>query len=359
MLIWAALRFGPRESATVIVVFAAMAIWGTLRGFGPFVRQIPNESLALLHAFMGVASITSLILAAAVTRAEERVRATEERLRHIEEDKAAARDEFLSVAAHELRTPMTGPQIAVQFLLRQLDRGAVIDPDQLRRAVRAVDDQSAKLGRLVGQLLDTASVQARRLELDLKVEDVASLVAGAVERAQAATTRHVFVLSGPQRVPALVDAHRLEQVLRNLLDNAIKFSPCGGRIEVELSMTGPETVRLAVQDHGLGILRDRRPHVFDGSHQTHADAQGSGLGLGLYLSRNIIELHEGRIEAEFPEGGNARRAPPSDPHTDGTRPRGARQREVGRPKSHAWITGVAITSSSLRMIRSAATGCRV
>lgn len=306
VLIWAALRFGPRESATVIVVFAAMAIWGTHRGFGPFVREIPNESLVVMQAFMGVASITSLVLAAAVTRAEERVRATEERLHHIEEGKASARAEFLSVAAHELRTPMTGSQIAVQFLLRQLDRGAVIDPDQLRRALRAVDDQSAKLSRLVGQLLDTASVQARRFELDLKVEDVASLVAGAVKRAQATTTRHVFVLSAPERASALVDADRLEQVLRNLLDNAIKFSPFGGRIEVELAMTGPETMRLAVQDRGIGIPTDRRSHVFDGSYQAHTNADGSGLGLGLYLSRKIIELHGGRIEAEFPEGGGTR-----------------------------------------------------
>jgi two-component system OmpR family sensor kinase len=258
---------------------------------------------------MGVASVTTLVLAAAVLdqkRVEEKVRTTEERLRHIEEDKVAARDEFLSVAAHELKTPMTTLQIAVQFLLRQLDRGTAVDPDQLRRALAAVNEQSAKMGRLVGKLLDTARVQTQRMELDLRAEDVANLVAGAVERAQATTTRHEFVLSGPSRAPALVDALRLEQVLSNLLDNAIKFSPSGGRIEVELSTPAPQTVRLAVQDRGVGIPPDRRPHVFERFYQGHSGTRGSGLGLGLYLSRSIVALHGGRIEAEFPEGGGTR-----------------------------------------------------
>jgi PAS domain S-box-containing protein len=218
----------------------------------------------------------------------------------------AARDEFLSVAAHELKTPLAGLQLAVQYLLRQCDRGAVIDPQHLRRALDTVDRQSAKLARLVTQLLETVRLQTGRMQLDRQFSDLTSLVAGVVEQAQATTSHHELVLSGPPQVMAPIDALRLEQVIANLLDNAIKFSPAGGRIDVEISTADAELVRLAVRDRGIGIPRDRRQQVFERFYQAHLDSARSGLGLGLYVSRRIIELHGGQIMAEFPEDGGTR-----------------------------------------------------
>ncbi len=95
-------------------------------------------------------------------------------------------------------------------------------------------------------------------------------------------------------------------MVANLLDNAIKYSPDGGRIEVEVALPTPETLRLAVRDYGTGIPPDQREGLFDRFYQAHTASHTSGLGLGLYLSRQIVELHGGRIGAEFPPDGGTR-----------------------------------------------------
>jgi signal transduction histidine kinase len=110
----------------------------------------------------------------------------------------------------------------------------------------------------------------------------------------------------PATLPALVDSLRLEQVVTNLLDNAIKFSPAGGQIDVELSEPAPGMGRLAVTDHGIGIPPERRQHIFERFYQAHDGDHVAGLGLGLYISRQIVELHGGAIEPEFPPEGGCR-----------------------------------------------------
>ena len=107
-------------------------------------------------------------------------------------------------------------------------------------------------------------------------------------------------------VKTLVDPLRLEQVLMNLIDNAIRYSPEGGSIEIEVAQPAPDRVRLAVRDHGIGIPPEKRAHIFDRFYQAHAGTHLVGLGLGLYISRQIVELHGGRIEAEFPPDGGTR-----------------------------------------------------
>jgi signal transduction histidine kinase len=216
------------------------------------------------------------------------------------------RDEFLSVAAHELKTPITGLQLAVQHLMRRLDKGATPEPDRLRQALLAVNQQSEKTSRLVAHLLETSRLEAGRLALDLQVENLTRLVTGVVEQARAWTNRHELVLSAPPEVLASIDALRMEQVVSNLLNNAIKFSPKGGRIDVEVSAPDDASVRLAVRDRGLGIPPEHRAQIFDRFHQAHARDHRSGLGLGLYVSRAIVELHGGSIWAEFPPDGGTR-----------------------------------------------------
>jgi signal transduction histidine kinase len=104
-----------------------------------------------------------------------------------------------------------------------------------------------------------------------------------------------------------VDPLRLEQVLSNLVGNAIRYSPQGGPIALTLAVDpGGATVRLAVRDRGLGIPAERRAHIFDRFYRAHADHHRSGLGLGLYISHEIVALHGGRLEAEFPADGGSR-----------------------------------------------------
>ena len=105
---------------------------------------------------------------------------------------------------------------------------------------------------------------------------------------------------------ASVDPVRFEQVIANLLDNAIKYSPDGGPIELELTRPSAASVQLAVRDHGLGIAPERRSQIFDRFYQAHGEGYRSGMGLGLYISRQIVELHGGELWAEFPPDGGSR-----------------------------------------------------
>jgi signal transduction histidine kinase len=295
VLVWAAFRFGPGLAAIALVTLSGAAIWGTLRGLGPFGNVPPNEALLLLQAFTGVTAVMTLALAAA-----------EVELRRAEAVKVAERDEFIAVAAHELRTPITSLRLAAQLLRRETGRGNPPDSERLRDSLLTIEAQSQRLGRLVTELLETVRLQAGRIVLDQQQSDVGDLVAKAVRDAQATTSRHKIVLKGPPRLRAKVDALRFAQVVINLLDNAIKFSPEGGRVEVELSSPSRSEVRLAVRDHGIGIAPQDRPHVFDRFYQSEPSERRAGLGLGLYVSRQIVELHGGRIEAEFPDDGGTR-----------------------------------------------------
>ncbi len=216
------------------------------------------------------------------------------------------RDEFLSTAAHELKTPVTSLRGFAELLLRVSERGGELEPARYQRAVQTIYRQAGNLARLVTQLLETSRLDSDWLELDHEREDLTRLVRRAVEQARIQTERHEITLAAPPELWAEVDAFRLEQVVTNLLDNAIKYSPEGGRIEVELSQPAPGWARLSVRDEGLGIPADQQAHVFERYYQAHATSHRSGLGLGLYLSRQIVERHGGRIWAESADGKGSR-----------------------------------------------------
>jgi PAS domain S-box-containing protein len=209
-----------------------------------------------------------------------------------------ARDEFLSVAAHELKTPLTSTKAAAQLLQRSFARTEGLKPPQ-RRALDMIVQQIDKLGQLVTQLLETVRVQERQLTPQRRWTDVAALVRAAVAEAQATTSAHEIVMSAPESLFMSVDPLRLEQVLANLLSNAVKFSPNGGRIDVDLVRPTPTQVWITVRDRGLGVAPEHRARLFERFYQAHGDR--SGMGLGLYISRQIVEGHGGTIYAEFPD----------------------------------------------------------
>ena len=237
----------------------------------------------------------------------DRRRAEAERAARAEVEAALRlRDEFLSVAAHELKTPITSLRGFAELLLKEFERPAGPDPERARRALRTIDHQSVTLARLVGQLLDAARIGAGRLALEPEPTDVVSLVGRAVAAAQVRTQLHALYLDAPPSLEARLDPLRIEQVLANLLDNATKYSPAGGRIDVRVHLIDRSTVCVEVRDRGLGIPPESRARIFEHSYQAHAQSHQSGLGLGLYISRQIVELHGGRIAAEFPKDGGTR-----------------------------------------------------
>ena len=229
-----------------------------------------------------------------------------------------ARDEFLSVASHELRTPLTSLLGFAHLLRRQFDAEAGPDERVVRRGLEAIEHQSERLSRLVARLLDVSRLEDGQLVLEPVVADLTRLVERVTDAARVSAGRREVVVTAPPELRATVDPLRLEQVVANLVDNAIKYSPDGSRVVVELSR-GAEpsrgtqlargtarTARLSVTDRGVGIPPERRERIFDRFYRAHADAHVAGMGLGLYISRQIVELHGGSIRVEHPPGGGTR-----------------------------------------------------
>jgi signal transduction histidine kinase len=232
--------------------------------------------------------------------AEQAARAEIEAALHV-------REEFLSIASHELRTPITVLTAQAQLSLRRLERNGDVDPERVRQALRMMGTQADKLGRLVGQLLDVSRIDGGKLQLERHPTNLALLVDQVVSAARSlAEDTHAISLTAPAVVECDVDALRLEQVLTNLIDNAIKYSPEGGAVDVVLSQPNRRGIELSVRDHGLGIPVDKRDQIFDRFYQAHDSSYRSGMGLGLYVCRQIVELHGGEIHAEFPADGGTR-----------------------------------------------------
>jgi signal transduction histidine kinase len=234
------------------------------------------------------------------------VAADNARLYRAAQEAVRARDEFLSVAAHELRTPITSLRGYAQLTLRQYEKAGPPDPERVRRALHVIDQQSAKLAHLVGQLLDSARIEAGRLALERAPADVVGLAAGLVRATQARSRKHTLRLDAPPSLPAYVDALRLEQVLTNLLDNAVKYSPDGGPVAVTLSTPEPGWLQITVTDQGIGIPPAQRERIFERFYQGHGPGSFGGMGLGLHISRQIVELHGGQIAVEGPPEGGTR-----------------------------------------------------
>jgi PAS domain S-box-containing protein len=219
------------------------------------------------------------------------------------------RDDFFSVASHELKTPVAALLAYTQFMLKRAERQRGLNREQIDEALEEVHWQSDRIGRLVAQLLDTSRLDAGKLALDPEATDLNALVRAAVYTARSSSPRHTITVQAMPGTWAMVDPVRLEQVITNLVDNAIKYSPDGGAVDVCLAPAGEGSICLTVTDHGIGIPAEHLPHVFDRFYQAHAGqhfAGVAGMGLGLYISRRIVEMHGGSIEIDAPPEGGAR-----------------------------------------------------
>jgi len=239
--------------------------------------------------------------------AERRAHAQAEAALHL-------RDEFLAIAAHELKTPMTSIRGHAQLLHRVFIRTGSLPTDLLTRSIGAIDRETGRLTRLIEQLLDISRIERGRLSVAPVPTDLNELISGVVAAFQILTSQHTLVVRAAEPVVCPVDPLRFEQVVRNLVDNAIKYSPAGGPVWLDLGRDGAGGVVLTVTDRGLGITEEHRSKIFERFYQAHAQSYHSGLGLGLAISREIIYLHGGTIHAEFPAEGGTRfviRLPPS------------------------------------------------
>jgi signal transduction histidine kinase len=236
-------------------------------------------------------------------RAHVELAATLDRERAARDDAEAAvraRDEFLSIAAHELRTPVAAIKGTAQVTLRAQARGP-LDPARVERALRTINQTSDRLAALTNDLLDVSRLQGGQLALRPEPTDLIEVVTRVAQRYEELIEQtHVLDLDLPSTpVISTADPGRLEQVFDNLLSNAIKYSPAGGAIEVTLA-TDTDGIIVAVRDTGIGLPEGMAEHIFEPfGRAPNAAARGlPGMGLGLFVSRRIIELHGGRLWAE-------------------------------------------------------------
>jgi PAS domain S-box-containing protein len=249
-------------------------------------------------AILGASVIARDISEAARVAAErERLLEREHELRREAEAANRAKDEFLSTISHELRTPLTTIVGYAQLLRRRV----AADPDTAQMA--ATIDRSAHLQiRLVNDLLDLSRVVGGKLEIEREPVELAALVEATVASARPEAEAKAIALTVQIDDPEAVvqgDAARLQQILANLLGNALKFTPSGGSVAVALSRVGGEA-RVAVRDSGIGIPAAFLPHVFERFRQADASPTRAfgGLGLGLTIAQMLADLHGGRITAE-------------------------------------------------------------
>jgi PAS domain S-box-containing protein len=223
--------------------------------------------------------------------------AREQEARRIAEEANRAKDEFLSTLSHELRTPLT-PLLAWTAMLRS----GRVDATKVHYGLDVLDRSARALARLVDDLLDVSRIVAGRFRVESAPVDLARVVAAAVTMVEpTAAARHIEVTTraDPRIGPVLGDANRLQQAVWNLLANAVKFTPVGGRVEVILEQ-GEGRACIVVRDTGVGIAPDILPVIFERFRQADASSTRAfgGLGLGLAIVRSIVELHGGRVTAE-------------------------------------------------------------
>ena len=306
-LIWAALRFGHRGAVTTTFVTAAIAIWGTALGNGPFARSVLNESLFGLQLFMAVVAATFLVLGASVA---ERRRAVESLSRaHASVAEAnRVKSEFLAVMSHELRTPLNAIAGYAELLLTEL--GESLGEAQ-RRYLERIRSNQQHLLVMIEDVLSFAKLEAGRLSLTterVNVRDALLELEGLIE--PELRRKEIAFTCEPCDAGLSVRGNheRLRQILLNLVSNAVKFTPNGGRVTLAASRAG-DRVRMSVSDSGIGIPDEQLERVFEPFFQVDQGTKRSyaGIGLGLAIARDLARAMDGdvRIESQLGKGSTA------------------------------------------------------
>ena len=245
-------------------------------------------------------------LRATVNRAIER-RLLRRRLVELEEVDRL-KTQFLSMASHELRTPLTAVmgfiQVARRRLVRASDKQGATDwKEEATRAAETLElaqRQSRRLARLVDELLDVSRLQLGRVQMTRSEIDLVTSLREVVERLRLFNMTYAFEFSDhAKNAPVLADRDRIDQVFENLMNNAVKYSPGGGTVTVVVAREGDD-VHVSVTDRGIGISPEELDQVFNLFYRSPDPRAGhvGGLGLGLYISREIVTRHGGKLWAE-------------------------------------------------------------
>ena len=297
IVIWTAFRFTQRETATGIFLLSAIAIWGTLHGFGPFSMQTENQSLITLQAWTAVLTITAMALSSAMAE-HRQAQATLEQQKSAVEAANRTKDNFLAMLSHELRTPLT-PVLAALDMLEREPGSSQDAKSALAMARRNVELE----GQLIDDLLDLTRIAKHKLQLKFDSLDAHEIIANVAEicRAEADARQlhlQLHLRAGAHYVSA--DTAKFQQIIWNLLKNAIKFTPAHGDITISSTNPEPQLLAISVRDTGVGIDSEIMGLIFNPFEQGEHSFQQhyGGLGLGLAISKSLAQAHGGTLTAK-------------------------------------------------------------
>jgi two-component system phosphate regulon sensor histidine kinase PhoR len=212
-----------------------------------------------------------------------------------------AKSDFVSTVSHELRTPLTSIKAYTATLRR---RDVEFDENTRQEFLQVVEEETDRLTRLVSDILDVSRIESGRLELKRRDFDLSKLIQITINKLQSQASNHNIELVAPPDIgPVNADPDKIEQVMMNLLENAVKYSPSGGDITVTLTAR-QRRLECSIKDSGVGIPEEHLPHIFEKFHRVdnRATREIYGTGLGLYVSKSIVEAHGGTIIAESEPG---------------------------------------------------------
>jgi signal transduction histidine kinase/CheY-like chemotaxis protein len=331
IVIWTAFRFTQRETATGIFLLSVIGIWGTVRGYGPFTLQSENQSLLTLQSWSAVLTITAMALSSAMAE-HRRTQATLEQQKSTVEAANRTKDNFLAMLSHELRTPLTPVLAALETVEREPGRS----PDT--KSALAMIRRNVELeGQLIDDLLDLTRIAKDKLHLKFDPIDAHEVIANVAEICQSeADARqlnvHLHLRAGAHYVSA--DAAKFQQIIWNLLKNAIKFTAEHGDITISSSNSEPGTLAISVCDTGIGMEPDLMARIFNPFEQGERSFQQryGGLGLGLAISKSLAQAHGGTLTTKsegrgrgstfvltMPTVSPPKRAARAEPEVTGTR----------------------------------------
>jgi signal transduction histidine kinase len=211
---------------------------------------------------------------------------------------------FVSTVSHELRTPLTSIKGFISTLLADED-GDYYDQETQREFYHIIDMECDRLTRLISDLLNVSRIESgHALDLNPKPVNLAQLIEKVVTVQRSYTDKHEFVVDIGPGLPLIVaDEDKVDQILTNLTNNAIKYSPRGGRIKISAAANGG-AARVSISDEGMGIPKEHLPKVFDRFHRVdnRDTREVGGTGIGLYLVKHLVEAHGGRIWVESEVG---------------------------------------------------------
>jgi K+-sensing histidine kinase KdpD len=257
-------------------------------------RTLTAEELAFLR-----------LLAQQCAQALERTRLyeAEQQARAMAEEAVRLRDAFFSIAAHELRTPLTALLGQIHLLQQRMVRTAESHDPRDLRSLQVINEQVRRLNKMIGTLLDASRLEASALRVEREPIDLVLLIKRIIDEVRPTLSMHSIEVETVASAQVLGDPLRLEQVYQNLISNAVKYSHRGGLIQLRISVEGQEAL-VAVTDRGIGIAPEAQERIFQRFYRApNADAERiSGMGIGLYVVRELIELHGGRITVSSSEG---------------------------------------------------------